>query len=130
MSKDLNLYKLSQPEKLENVLAADREDCLSCRITGNPLPSIVLPCSPIPVPLLLFPFPCRHHKLTHSAFPTGASAFLALGAYTYYSGTTQLQSRRAEILKSGSRFGMKARGTGVVGLSALLVGMGLYRFVN
>lgn len=93
MSKDLSLYKLSQPEKLNDVLAADKEDCLSCRITG-------------------------------------ASAFLALGAYTYYSGTTQLQARQAEILKSGSRFGMRARGGGVVGLSAVLAGMGLYRLVN
>lgn len=29
------LYQLSQPEKLSSVLAQDKTDCLSCRLTGT-----------------------------------------------------------------------------------------------
>ncbi|KAL8668768.1 MAG: hypothetical protein Q9168_006615 [Polycauliona sp. 1 TL-2023] len=87
------LYQLSQPEKLSTVLAQDKIDCLSCRLTGG-------------------------------------AAFVGLGAYTYLSSTCQLEAQREKILKSGSMFGLRSRRFGVVGLSATLVGMGLYRFVN
>ncbi|CAL8577511.1 hypothetical protein XPA_003336 [Xanthoria parietina] len=87
------LYQLSQPEKLSSVLAQDKTDCLSCRLTGG-------------------------------------AAFIGLGAYTYLSSTRQLEAQRDKIMKSGSRFGLKSRRFGVLGLSATLVGMGLYRFVN
>ncbi|KAI4106130.1 MAG: hypothetical protein LQ339_003127 [Xanthoria mediterranea] len=90
------LYQLSQPEKLSSVLAQDKVDCLSCRLTD----------------------------------PAGGAAFIGLGAYTYLSSTRQLEAQRDKILKSGSRFGLKSRRFGVLGLSATLVGMGLYRFVN
>lgn len=62
--------------------------------------------------------------------PAGGAAFIGLGAYTYLSSTRQLEAQRDKILKSGSRFGLKSRRFGVLGLSATLVGMGLYRFVN
>lgn len=62
--------------------------------------------------------------------PPGGAAFIGLGAYTYLSSTRQLKAQGEKILKSGSRFGLKSRMMGVLGLSATLVGMGLYRFVN
>ena len=60
----------------------------------------------------------------------GSAAFTGLGIYTYYSGRRQLREREVEILRSGSRFGIGARKMGVFGMSAVLVGMGVYRLVN
>lgn len=57
----------------------------------------------------------------------GASAFIGLGAYSYWSGHRQLKLREREILKSGSKIGMKARGLGVTMISLVLVGLGAYR---
>ena len=60
----------------------------------------------------------------------GSAAFTGLGVYTYYSGRKQLLERRQEIMRSGSRFGIAARKASLVGMSALLVGIGAYRLVN
>lgn len=60
----------------------------------------------------------------------GSAAFTGLGIYTYNSGRKQLNERELEILRSGSRFGIGARRFGLVGLSAALVGVGVYRLVN
>ena len=59
---------------------------------------------------------------------TGATAFGGLGAYTYYSGHQQLSLREKEIMKSGTRIGMRARRFGITGISGVLVGLGLYRW--
>lgn len=60
----------------------------------------------------------------------GATAFIGLGAYSYFSGTQQLQKQQTAILKSKSRFGMKSRQAGIVGIAAAFVGMGFWRLVN
>lgn len=73
------------------------------------------------------------HKEYEDCLPCrimGSTALTGLGAYTYYSGRKQLQERRAEIMRSGSRFGIAARKASLVGMSALLVGMGAFRMVN
>lgn len=60
----------------------------------------------------------------------GASAFIGLGGYSYFSGKFQLQQQEAKILKSGTRFGMRSRHAGITGISLALLGMGLWRLVN
>ena len=60
----------------------------------------------------------------------GATAFIGLGAYSYFSGSHQLQKQQAAILKSKSRFGMKSRHAGIVSIAAAFVGMGFWRLVN
>jgi hypothetical protein len=60
----------------------------------------------------------------------GATAFIGLGTYSYFSGHAQLKQQQAQILKSGSMFGMKSRQAGITGMAVTLVGMGLYRLVN
>ena len=60
----------------------------------------------------------------------GSAAFTGLGIYSYASGMSQLRQREAEILKSGSRVTMQARRMGILGLSATMVGLGVYRLVN
>lgn len=59
----------------------------------------------------------------------GSAAFTGLGIYTFHSGMKQLRERSVQtaILRSGSRFGLGARKAGIVGMSAVLVGMGWYR---
>jgi hypothetical protein len=60
----------------------------------------------------------------------GASAFIGLGVYSYYSGHAQLLAQQKAIAKSASMFGLKSRQTGITGIAATLVGMGLWRLVN
>ena len=60
----------------------------------------------------------------------GSAAFTGMGFYTWYSGRQQLKERELEILRSGSRFGIGARKFGILGMSALLVGMGAWRQRN
>jgi len=60
----------------------------------------------------------------------GAGAFIGLGAYIFYSKYTNLEAQRAEIMKSGSRFGMRSRAMGMNGLALSFIGLGLYRFYN
>ena len=60
----------------------------------------------------------------------GATAFIGLGAYSYFSGKRQLQLREAAIKKSGSRFGMGSRRAGITGIALTFVGMGIWRLVN
>ncbi|KAI9671926.1 MAG: hypothetical protein M1817_002343 [Caeruleum heppii] len=60
----------------------------------------------------------------------GASAFIGLGAYSYFSGRHQLRQQQAAIVKSGSRLGLQARQTGITGIAMSLVGMGIWRLVN
>ncbi|ORY10067.1 hypothetical protein BCR34DRAFT_486275 [Clohesyomyces aquaticus] len=58
----------------------------------------------------------------------GSTAFIGLGAYTYFSGHAQLRAQEAAILKSGSRFQMGSRRAGITGIAASLVGLGVYRW--
>ncbi|KEY65025.1 hypothetical protein S7711_07361 [Stachybotrys chartarum IBT 7711] len=57
----------------------------------------------------------------------GSGMFFGLGAYSYFSGMSQLEKQRALILQSKSMFGMKTRQAGIVGISFAFVWMGLWR---
>ncbi|KND89651.1 hypothetical protein TOPH_05753 [Tolypocladium ophioglossoides CBS 100239] len=57
----------------------------------------------------------------------GSGAFFGLAAYSYFSGMSQLEKQRAAILQSKSMFGMRSRRFGIMGISAGLVWMGLWR---
>ncbi|KAF2400368.1 hypothetical protein EJ06DRAFT_510463 [Trichodelitschia bisporula] len=60
----------------------------------------------------------------------GASAFVGLAAYGYFSGHHQLRQQEAKILKSGSIFGMRSRRAGITGSALVLAAMGFWRLVN
>lgn len=60
----------------------------------------------------------------------GATAFIGLGTYSYFSGHAQLKANEAQILKSKSLFGMKSRQAGISTIALTLVGMGIWRLVN
>ncbi|KAI1850649.1 hypothetical protein JX265_004359 [Neoarthrinium moseri] len=57
----------------------------------------------------------------------GGGAFLALGAYSYFSGMSQIEQQRAKIIASKSLFGVRSRKTGIVATSLGLAWMGIYR---
>ncbi|TVY81781.1 hypothetical protein LSUE1_G001929, partial [Lachnellula suecica] len=61
---------------------------------------------------------------------TGGAAFAGLGAYTYFSGHSQLKAQQSKILQSKSFFGMKSRQAGITGISLTLGLMGFWRLVN
>ncbi|KAL2071577.1 hypothetical protein VTL71DRAFT_12812 [Oculimacula yallundae] len=61
---------------------------------------------------------------------TGAAAFAGLGAYSYFSGHSQLKAQEAKILASKSIFGMKSRQAGITSIALTLAGIGFYRLVN
>ncbi len=106
-----SLIKLERPEKLQTVLEQDKQDdCLSCRLVGK-----------ASFGLSFF------QQLT---LLLGASAFIGLGGYSYFSGKYQLQQQEARILRSGSRFGMRSRHAGITSIALAFVGMGLWRLVN
>lgn len=60
----------------------------------------------------------------------GASAFIGLGAYTYYTGQQGLKERGHIIAKQSGMGGLRWRLGGIALLSSTFVGMGLYRLVN
>ena len=74
------------------------------------------------------PNSCRRSKLTSHLL--GGGAFLGLAAYMYISGQSQLEARRAEILKMNTRFGLRSRSLGITGLSVALAWVGLWRLVK
>ncbi|KAI0134453.1 hypothetical protein BJ170DRAFT_609950 [Xylariales sp. AK1849] len=92
MAKEVDTpYKLDKPEKLDNLLKADRgEDCLPCRVVGG-------------------------------------GAFIGLAAYSYISGTSQLEKQRAKILASKSMFGIRSRRFGIAATSMGLAWLGVWR---
>jgi len=55
---------------------------------------------------------------------------MGLGAYSYFSGHSQLKAQQAKILQSRSIFGMKSRQAGITGIAFTLAGMGFWRLVN
>ena len=62
---------------------------------------------------------------------TGSAAFIGLGGYTFISGRQQLreQAFQEALARSGSKFGLAARRAGIHGLSACLIGLGVYRLL-
>ncbi|KAF1354839.1 hypothetical protein BDV97DRAFT_366063 [Delphinella strobiligena] len=59
----------------------------------------------------------------------GASAFIGLGAYTYWSGHRQLRLNEQQIVRAG-KVNMAARRMGITGLAITLAGIGAYRAFN
>ncbi|RPB27827.1 hypothetical protein L211DRAFT_802429 [Terfezia boudieri ATCC MYA-4762] len=61
----------------------------------------------------------------------GSAAFIGLGAYTFISGQQQLrgQAFKEALTRSGARFGPVARRAGIHGVSACLIGLGVYRLL-
>jgi dipeptide/tripeptide permease len=61
---------------------------------------------------------------------SGATAFIGLGGYSYFSGHAQLKAQEAKILKSKSIFGLKSRQAGITSIALSLIGLGVWRLVN
>ncbi|PHH50172.1 hypothetical protein CFIMG_006210RA [Ceratocystis fimbriata CBS 114723] len=59
----------------------------------------------------------------------GSGAFLTLSGFNYFSGMSQLEKRQAEVIRSGSMFGMRSRRMGITGISVGLAYLGLYRLM-
>ena len=103
--------------KLRSMLDEDKaryNDCLACRVVGMNS-------------LLPFTLGVQRFQLLTKL---GATTFVAVGAYTYISGTISLRANKSTILKSGSMFGIKSRQTALAGTSLMLVGAGVYRLLN
>ena len=63
-------------------------------------------------------------------YESGASAFIGLGAYVFFSGRQALKERGHIIARQNGMGGVKWRLRGIALLSSSFVGMGLYRLVN
>ena len=99
-----------------------------------PPQTLALPSSVPDYYVSLLPF-TRHpsqpiYLLYNLTTTTGSTALVSLGAYTYISGTRHLQQHRKAIDLSRSKYKYGSRRLGLVGLSATLVGMGIYRTFN
>ena len=59
----------------------------------------------------------------------GSASFIALGGYTFISGRQQLRKEASQkaLTWGGSRLGFPVRSAGIHGMSAMLIGLGLYR---
>jgi hypothetical protein len=55
---------------------------------------------------------------------------MGLGAYSYFSGHSQLKVQQAKILQSKSVFGLRSRQAGITTIALSLAGMGFWRLVN
>ncbi|KAF4966858.1 hypothetical protein FSARC_5515 [Fusarium sarcochroum] len=112
--KTPTLQSLEKPEKLENILRQDRgDDCLPCKVVGQ-----FFAIGP-------HASTSRSSEWTNTAI--GSGAFFGLGAYSYFSGMSQLDKQKDLILRSKSPFGMRSRKFGITGISLALVWMGLWR---
>ncbi|KAF1935005.1 hypothetical protein EJ02DRAFT_389848 [Clathrospora elynae] len=60
----------------------------------------------------------------------GTVTFIGLGAFTYISGHSQIRASEAAIRASKSMLGMRSRGAAITGMSAVMVGLGVYRWVS
>ncbi|KAE9987094.1 hypothetical protein EG328_003876 [Venturia inaequalis] len=60
----------------------------------------------------------------------GATTFIGLGGFTYYTGHAQLRQSEAIILKSGSKMGMAPRRGAITIMSIAMAAIGAYRLVN
>ncbi|KAF5000564.1 hypothetical protein FDECE_11191 [Fusarium decemcellulare] len=110
------VQSLEKPEKLDDILRQDRgDDCLPCKVIGQffaigPHASSTSQ---------------RSGERTNTVI--GSGAFFGLGAYSYFSGMSQLERQKALILQSKSPFGMRSRKLGITTISLGLVWMGLWR---
>ncbi|KAH6655765.1 hypothetical protein BKA67DRAFT_561812 [Truncatella angustata] len=59
----------------------------------------------------------------------GGGAFLGLGAYSYFSGMSQIEQQRAKIIASRSFLGVRSRKAGIAATSLGLAWMGIYRLL-
>ncbi|EUC45354.1 hypothetical protein COCMIDRAFT_36930 [Bipolaris oryzae ATCC 44560] len=60
----------------------------------------------------------------------GSATFLGLGAFTYVSGHSQIRANQAAIRASNSIFGVRSRHMAITGTSAVMVGLGIYRWFS
>ncbi|KAH9861255.1 hypothetical protein IAQ61_010992 [Plenodomus lingam] len=98
---------------------AEFDDCMPCRVIGT--------CGNefdhLPTPFQDWAHPFQH-------LTTGTATFLGLGAFTYISGHAQIQANAAAIKASKSIFGMRSRRAAITGTSAVMVGLGVYRWFS
>ncbi|KAL0639331.1 hypothetical protein Q9L58_001557 [Maublancomyces gigas] len=66
---------------------------------------------------------CRSCKVIGTAAPIGVAA------YIFMSGRTQLRKQEEAIMRANTRWGIGARRLGIYGITASLVGMGVYRAI-
>lgn len=108
------VQSLERPERLEEILKQDRgDDCLPCKVVGM----FLRQTNSVE--------PSRKKELMPTV--AGSGAFFGLGAYSYFSGMSQLERQRNAILQSKSMFGMKSRKLGITTITLSLVWMGLWR---
>jgi hypothetical protein len=87
------------------------DDCTPCKVVGQyTCPSVTL----------------YEHIADRRVL--GSGAFIGLGVYTYMSGHSQLKKQESVILRSKSMFGMGSRRMSITGMSAGLIGLGIYRW--
>lgn len=131
MGKEPTLRDLQRPEKLEDILALDREDdCLSCKVIGNI--SLISISISVVVDFKLSIF-CLH--LLHLLLPVltlfpGSGAFFGLAMFTYFDGRAKLRAQEAKIIASKSPFGMRSRHGALIALSLGLGYMGIWRWTH
>lgn len=89
---------------------AQFEDCTPCRVVGMPP---------------LCPLLAARPALT---LPSGSATFVGLGIFTYASGHSQIRANAAAIRASKSIFGVRSRGMAITGTSAMMLGLGVYRW--
>lgn len=53
-----------------------------------------------------------------------------MAAYSYLSGTAQLERQKAQIISSKSMFGMRSRKLGIASISLALTWVGIWRLVK
>ncbi|KAF1843069.1 uncharacterized protein K460DRAFT_378299 [Cucurbitaria berberidis CBS 394.84] len=58
----------------------------------------------------------------------GSATFIGLGAFTYVSGHSQITANEAAIRASKTMFGLGSRRVAITGTSAVMVGLGVYRW--
>ncbi|OAL52802.1 hypothetical protein IQ07DRAFT_584825 [Pyrenochaeta sp. DS3sAY3a] len=58
----------------------------------------------------------------------GSATFVGLGVFTYVSGHSQIKANEATLRASKSIFGMKSRRAAITGTSAVMLGLGVYRW--
>lgn len=110
--KPLSYEALERPENFQNVLKRDRgDDCLSCKVVGK-LTKLASPAA-------------FHSSWVNTS--TGTGVFMGLGAYSYFSGMSQLEQQKAKIIQSNTMFGMKSRRFGITSISLAFLGMGVWR---
>ncbi|RKU49667.1 hypothetical protein DL546_009769 [Coniochaeta pulveracea] len=96
-------------------------------MAGDKIPSVYALDKPEPLDELLKKdrgedcLPCK---------VVGGGAFLGLAAYSYISGTSQLEKNRAQIIAKKSMFGMRSRKLGITGISLGLAWLGIWRLAK